>query len=385
MPAYDAFLLLSFGGPEGPDDVLPFLENVTRGRGIPRERLAEVGGHYHAYGGVSPINGQCRQLLEAAGAAFAACGIELPLYWGNRNWHPFIEDTVRQMSAGGVTRALAFTTSAYSSYSACRQYLEDIDRAVAAVHPANLPALHPGAPRIDKIRPYFNHPGFIEPFAASAEEALAGLAAGDQAGARLVFTAHSVPVGMAAASGSRSTGTAVPAAVGGRYGAELGEAARLISERVRGGSLPFDLVFQSRSGPPSVPWLEPDVNDHLAALAKGTLANGVPLPDGPPSAVVVVPVGFVSDHMEVVHDLDTEAAATAASLGLPFARAKAPGPTPRFAQMVRELVAERVSGAEPLALGSFGPRAYPAGDAESCPFDCCRYNPARPPVTGRTS
>jgi ferrochelatase len=316
-------------------------------------------------------------LLEAAGAAFAAGGIELPFYWGNRNWHPFIEDTVRQMSADGVTRALAFTTSAYSSYSACRQYLDDIDRAVAAVGP--------GAPRIDKIRPYFNHPGFIEPFAASAEEALAGLAARVQAGARLVFTAHSVPVGMAAASGSRSTGTAVPAAVGGRYGAELGEAARLISERVRGGSLPFDLVFQSRSGPPSVPWLEPDVNDHLAALAKGTLANGEPLPDGPPSAVVVVPVGFVSDHMEVVHDLDTEAAATAASLGLPFARAKAPGPTPRFAQMVRELFAERVSGAEPLALGSFGPRAYPAGDAESCPTDCCRYNPARPPVTGRSS
>jgi ferrochelatase len=377
MPAYDAFLLLSFGGPEGPDDVLPFLENVTRGRGIPRERLAEVAGHYHAYGGVSPISGQCRHLLEAAGAAFAAGGIDLPLYWGNRNWHPFIEDTVRQMSADGVTRALAFATSAYSSYSACRQYLDDIDRAVAA--------FGPGAPRIDKIRPYFNHPGFIEPFAASAEEALAGLAAGVQAGARLVFTAHSVPVGMAAASGSRSTGTAVPAAVGGRYAAELGEAARLISERVRGGSLPFDLVFQSRSGPPSVPWLEPDVNDHLAALAKGTLANGEPLRDGPPSAVVVVPVGFVSDHMEVVHDLDAEAAATAASLGLPFARAKAPGPTPRFAQLVRELVAERVAGAEPLALGSFGPRAYPAGDAESCPFDCCRYNPARPPVTGRSS
>jgi protoporphyrin/coproporphyrin ferrochelatase len=377
MPAYDAFLLLSFGGPEGPDDVLPFLENVTRGRGVPRERLTEVAGHYRAYGGVSPINGQCRQLLEAAGAAFAAGGIDLPLYWGNRNWHPLIEDTVRQMREDGVTRALAFATSAYSSYSACRQYLDDIDRAVAAVGP--------GAPRIDKIRPYFNHPGFIEPFAAGAEEALAGLTAGVQAGARLVFTAHSVPVGMAASSGSPSTGTAVPGAVGGRYAAELREAARLISGRVRGGSLPFDLVFQSRSGPPSVPWLGPDVNDHLAALAKGTLANGEPLREGPPSAVVVVPVGFVSDHMEVVHDLDAEAAATAASLGLPFARAKAPGPTPRFAQMVRELVAERVSGAEPLALGSFGPRAYPAGGAESCPFDCCRYNPARPPVTGRSS
>jgi ferrochelatase len=377
MPAYDAFLLLSFGGPEGPDDVLPFLENVTRGRGVPRDRLADVAEHYHAYGGVSPINGQCRQLLKAVGTAFAAGGTDLPLYWGNRNWHPFIEDTVRQMSADGVTRALAFVTSAYSSYSACRQYLDDIDRAVAAAGP--------GAPGIDKIRPYFNHPGFIEPFAASVEEALAGLTGSVQAGARLVFTAHSVPVGMAASSGSPSTFTAVPGVIGGRYAAELREAARLISERVRGGSLPFDLVFQSRSGPPSVPWLEPDVNDHLAALAKGTLANGEPLREGPPSAVVVVPVGFVSDHMEVVHDLDVEAARTAASLGLPFARAKAPGPTPRFAQMVRELVAERVSGAEPLALGSFGPRAYPAGGAGSCPPDCCRYNQKRPPVTGRSS
>jgi len=377
MPAYDAFLLLSFGGPEGPDDVLPFLENVTRGRGIPRERLDDVAEHYHAYGGVSPINGQCRQLLNAVGTAFAADGIDLPLYWGNRNWHPFIELTVRQMSADGVTRALAFVTSAYSSYSACRQYLDDIDRAVAAVGP--------GAPGIDKIRPYFNHPGFIEPFAASVEEALAGLTEGVQAGARLVFTAHSVPVGMAASSGSPSTFTAVPGVIGGRYAAELREAARLISERVRGGSLPFDLVFQSRSGPPSVPWLEPDVNDHLAALAKGTLANGEPLREGPPSAVVVVPVGFVSDHMEVVHDLDVEAAQTAASLGLPFARAKAPGPAPRFAQMVRELVAERVSGAEPLALGSFGPRAYPAAGAGSCPPDCCRYNQKRPPATGRSS
>jgi ferrochelatase len=379
MAAYDAFLLLSFGGPEGPDDVLPFLENVTRGRGVPRERLAEVAEHYHAYGGVSPINDQCRSLLAAVGTAFAAGGIDLPLYWGNRNWHPFIESAVRQMSADGVTRAIAFVTSAYSSYSACRQYLDDIDRAVAAVGP--------GAPRIDKIRPYFNHPGFIEPFAATVEAALAGLPAEVQAGARLVCTAHSVPVGMAAASGSPSTGTmlastGVPGAVGGRYAAELREASRLIAERVRGGSLPFDLVFQSRSGPPSVPWLEPDVNDHLAALAKGTHPNGEPLREGPPSAVVVVPVGFVSDHMEVVHDLDVEAAETAASLGLPFARAKAPGPTGRFADMVRELVAERVSGAEPLALGRFGPRAYPAsalaGAAESCPSDCCRYAQQRP-------
>jgi ferrochelatase len=368
MPAYDAFLLLSFGGPEGPDDVLPFLGNVTRGRGVPPERLEEVAGHYYAAGGVSPINAQCRDLLSAVEAAFAAGGIDLPLYWGNRNWHPFIEDTVRQLKADGVERAVAFVTSAYSSYSACRQYLDDIDRAVAAVGP--------GAPRIDKIRPYFNHPGFIEPFAASVETALAGLPAQARAGARLVFTAHSVPAGMAASSGSVSRGTAA-AGAGGRYAAELREASRLIAERVRGATLPFDLVFQSRSGPPSVPWLEPDVNDYLRALAKGTGASGDPLPDGPPSAVVAVPVGFVSDHMEVVHDLDVEAAQTAASLGLPFARAKAPGPTPRFAEMVAELVAERTAGAEPRALGPFGLGAFADG-AAACPADCCRYAPSRP-------
>jgi len=379
MPAYDAFLLLSFGGPEGPDDVLPFLENVTRGRGIPRQRLAEVAEHYYAVGGVSPINAQCRDLLAGIGAAFHADAVQLPLYWGNRNWQPLLENTVRRMAADGVRRAVAFATSAYSSYSACRQYLDDIDRAVAAVGP--------GAPRIDKIRPYFNHPGFIEPFAASAEAALASLPGPARAGARLVFTAHSIPLGMAASSGSAAQGTAVPGSVGGRYQAELAEASRLIAERVRGGSLGYDLAFQSRSGPPSVPWLEPDVNDHLAALAKGLVpggraANGDPLPPGPPPAVVVVPVGFVSDHMEVVHDLDVEAAATAASVGLEFARAAAPGVTPRFAAMVRELVAELDSGAPALALGGFGPRGYPdgahPGGGHACPADCCRYTPARP-------
>jgi ferrochelatase len=368
MPAYDAFLLLSFGGPEGPDDVIPFLENVTRGRGIPAERLEEVAEHYNAFGGVSPINAQCRDLLSAVGTVFAADGIDLPLYWGNRNWDPFIEDTVRQMKADGVQRAVAFVTSAYSSYSACRQYLDDIERVVAAVGP--------GAPRIDKIRPYYNHPGFIEPFAASVEEALAGLPAQAQTRARLVFTAHSVPEGMATSSGSVSKGTAVTG-VGGRYAAELREASRLITERVRGATLPFDLVYQSRSGPPNAPWLEPDVVDHLKALAEGTFTTGEPLHEGPPSAVVVAPVGFVHDHMEVVHDLDVEAAETATSLGLPFARAKAPGPTPRFAAMVGELVAERLSGAQPQALGSFGLGAFADG-AEACPFDCCRYTPKRP-------
>ncbi len=379
MPAYDAFLLLSFGGPEGPDDVPPFLENVTKGRGVPKERLAEVAEHYYAQGGVSPINAQCRDLLAAIDPALRAGGIDLPLYWGNRNWYPFLEDTVRQMAADGVRHAIAFVTSAYSSYSACRQYLDDIDAAVAAVQagPPGAPGAG-GAPRIDKIRPYFNHPGFIEPFAASVAQALAGLPAAAQAAPRLVFTAHSVPLAMAEASGSRSAGTAVPGGAGGRYAAELREASRLIAERVRDHDLPFDLVFQSRSGPPSVPWLEPDVNDHLAALAKGLFPDGTPVPEGVPSAVVTVPVGFVSDHMEVVHDLDVEAAQTAASLGLPFARAKAPGLTPRFAAMVRELVAERVSGAPALSLGEFGIGAF-AGGALNCPADCCRYVAGRRP------
>jgi ferrochelatase len=382
MPAYDAFLLVSFGGPEGPDDVLPFLENVTRGRGIPADRLAEVAEHYYAVGGVSPINGQCRDLLASIGPALRASGLDLPLYWGNRNWAPYLADTVRQMKADGVGRAVAFATSAYSSYSACRQYLDDIDQAVAAVGP--------GAPRIDKIRPYFNHPGFVEPFAAGVEAALARLPAAAQAGARLVFTAHSIPLAMAAGSGSVTLGTAVRSAdsggmPGGRYETELREAAALIAGRVRGGALGYDLVFQSRSGPPSVPWLEPDVSDHLAALAKGTLPGGGPLPGGPPSGVVAVPVGFVSDHMEVVHDLDVEAAETAAALGLPFTRAAAPGPSPQFAAMAAELVAELTAGAPPRALGRLGPRAY-AADAfapggHACPADCCRYSPARRPAS----
>jgi ferrochelatase len=350
MPDYDAFLLLSFGGPEGPDEVMPFLENVTRGRGIPPERLAEVAEHYQAYGGVSPINGQCRDML----AAIKAAGLDLPAYWGNRNWHPFLEDTVRQMADDGVRRAVAFVTSAYSSYSACRQYRDDIERAVEAIGPRS--------PKIDKIRPYFNHPGFIEPFAANTAAALATLPADVRDDARLVFTAHSVPVGMAAVSGSVSAGTAMPQAVGGRYAAELAEAARLITQRVRGESAGFDLVWQSRSGPPSAPWLEPDICDHLRALA----SDGV-------SAAVVVPVGFVSDHMEVIHDLDTEARSVAESLGMGFARAAAPGSSQRFAQMVRELVAERTAGEPGEALGAFGPAA---GD---CPADCCRYVPKGKP------
>jgi len=378
---YDAFLLLSFGGPEGPDDVLPFLQNVTRGRGVPPERLTEVAEHYLAFGGVSPINAQCRELLAAVRADFAARGVDLPLYWGNRNWQPYLKDTVAQMAADGVRRAVAFVTSAYSSYSACRQYWDDIDKARACTGP--------DAPVIDKIRPYFNHPGFIEPFGDAVRAALGEV----PSGSRLVFTAHSVPVGMAATSGSASAGTA-SAAPGGRYRAELAEAARLVAERAlsdpsdparpsdpsRPPDLsrpsPFDLVYQSRSGSPSVPWLEPDICDHLAVLAK----EGVP-------GVVVVPIGFTSDHMEIVQDLDVAAAQTAAGLGIRFARAGTPMSDPRsavaggrppvdprFAGMVTDLVLERMGVAEPASLGDLGPAA---GD---CPADCCRYQAGRRPA-----
>ena len=341
MPAYDAFLLVSFGGPEGPDDVMPFLENVTRGRGIPPDRLAAVAEHYYAVGGVSPINQQCRDMLTAIQAEFSVGGISLPVYWGNRNWPPYLTDTVRAMAEAGVRRAIAFVTSAYSSYSSCRQYLDDIERARAAVGP--------GAPQIDKIRRFFNHPGFIEPFAANADAALATLPPELGEDAHLVFTAHSIPVAMADASGPGG---------GRRYVAELTEAARLIAERTDGGSHPRTLAYQSRSGPPSQPWLEPDVCDHLSDLAK----SGV-------EAVVVVPVGFVSDHMEVRHDLDVEAAQSAESLGLAFARAATPGTRPRFASMITELVRERLAlpEVEPRALGTMG---VPSQD---CPADCCRY------------
>jgi ferrochelatase len=339
---YDAFVLLSFGGPEKPDDVMPFLRNVVRGRGVPEERLAAVAEHYMHFGGVSPINQQCRDLLAAVRADFSANGVSLPLYWGNRNWAPYLADTVRDMADDGVRRAIALVTSAYSSYSSCRQYLEDIERARAAVGP--------DAPQIDKIRRFYNHPGFIEPFAENTRAALATLPADVRDQAHLVFTAHSIPVAMADASGPGG---------GLRYVAELTEAARLIAERSDGGTHPWTLAYQSRSGPPSVPWLEPDVNDHVADLAKsGT------------TAVVVIPVGFVSDHMEVRHDLDIEAARTAESLGLPFARAATPGSHPGFAAMITELVRERIALSDGQAQG----------EPHTCPADCCRYTPARRPA-----
>jgi ferrochelatase len=331
----DGFLLLSFGGPEGPADVLPFLRNVTRGRGVPDERLAEVAAHYEYFGGVSPINDQNRALLAAVAAEFHTHDIGLPLYWGNRNWAPFVDDTVEQMRLDGVTRAFVFATSATGGYSSCRQYRENL--AAAQVD---------GAPELVKLRHYFDHPGFV----AANVDGLRATMRTVAADARLVFTAHSIPLSM--------NETAGPS--GGLYLAQQRETARLVAEAVRGPGAEFDLVWQSRSGPPRVPWLDPDINDHLRALD----ADGV-------RSVVVCPTGFVSDHLEVMWDLDHEARATAAGLGLEFARSPTPSSHPAFVRMIRELVEEQLVGAEPLRLGDLGLCGV------DCPPWCC-LAPQRP-------
>lgn len=337
----DALVVISFGGPEAPEDVLPFLRNVTRGRSIPPERLEEVAAHYQHFGGASPINAQNRGLIAALRADFTAHDLDLPIYFGNRNWTPYLTDTVREMRADGVRRALGFVTSAYSSYSACRQYQEDIAAARAAVGT--------GAPEVLRLRQFFNHPGFIAPNVDAVRRARASLddarAAGEPAGrTRLVFTAHSVPATMADTAGPS----------GDAYVTQLLDAAGLVATAAAP-DLGWDLVWQSRSGPPQVPWLEPDVSDHLEALA----ARGV-------EAVVVAPIGFVSDHIEVRWDLDNEAAATAGKLGLDFVRADTPGTDPRFVAMVRELVLERIHPGSPRrALGRLGP------SHDVCPPGCC--------------
>jgi ferrochelatase len=329
---FDALLVLSFGGPEGPDEVRPFLENVTRGRGVPPERLDAVEEHYRHFGGVSPINARNRELIAAIRER-----IDLPVYFGNRNWHPMVEDTVAEMARDGVRRALVFATSAYGGYSACRQYDEDIVRAREAAGP--------DAPELTKLRHFFDHPLFVSAFADAVRAAAAGL--GEY---RLVFTAHSVPVSADAASGPPGDG-------GHRYSKQIAEAARLVASDV--GVTDYDVVWQSRSGPPQVPWLEPDILDHLDALH----AKGVP-------AVVLCPVGFVSDHLEVVWDLDTEAAEKAAELGMGFARAIAPSGDPRFAQLVVELVKEHLSDAPVRKLSTF-PVAGCTLNGAPCAVGCC--------------
>ena len=345
LAPYDSLLLVSFGGPEQPDDVVPFLENVTRGRGIPRERLVEVGQHYYLFGGRSPINDQCRDLLAALRSELDRRGIDLPLHWGNRNWAPYLDAEVQAMGAAGHRRALAVLTSAYPSYSSCRQYRENLYDAVQGTEVA-----------VDKIRHYSDHPGFVT---ASVDATLAALESlGEHADdARLVFVTHSIPTAMAQTSGPTPR-----SADGGYVDWHLAVAAavtRQVNAR-RGQEHGHDLAFCSRSGPPSQPWAEPDVNDHLTALH----AAGTP-------AVVVVPIGFISDHMEVIYDLDTEAKETAEGLGLPFARAATAGTHPAFVAGLVDLMLERAAatrGEEPeRPVVEGGPVGW-----YDCQPDCCR-------------
>lgn len=339
---FDALLVLSFGGPEAPADVMPFLERVTSGRGVPRERLLEVAGHYDHFGGVSPINRRNRELIDRVRAELAGQGIELPVYFGNRNWHPLVEDTLAEMADDGVRRALVFATSAYGGYSACRQYHEDIRRAREAVGQR--------APELVKLRQFFDHPDFVTTAADAVRAALAGLTDEQREQARLVFTAHSVP-------GAADRVSGPPAEGGHRYSRQVAEAARLVAADL--GMTEYDVVWQSRSGPSSVPWLEPDILDHLETLH----TKSVP-------AVVLCPVGFVSDHVEVVWDLDNEAKDWALRHGMGFARAATAGQDLRFARMVVELVREQTGGAPARALGQV-PSAGAGTNGTPCAQDCC--------------
>ncbi len=334
---YDAILLTSFGGPEAPDEVMPFLENVLRGKNVPHERMLEVAKHYYEFGGKSPINDQNRQLIAALKAGLATHGPHLPIYWGNRNWHPLLTDTLQQMKSDGIRQALAFVTSAYSSYSGCRQYRENIAAAQQAVGA--------GAPQVDKLRAFYNHPGFIATLVDRVRHALAKLPEDQRASANLIYTAHSIPLSMAQTSD---------------YEKQLLETGRLVAEAL--GRSDWRLVYQSRSGPASQPWLEPDILDYLREVKS----------HGTATSVVIAPIGFVSDHMEIIFDLDTQARELCETLGLQMVRAETAGTHPRFIQMIRELITERMDPSQPrLALGILGPRP------DICPPDCCRV-PARP-------
>lgn len=334
---YDCFLLVSFGGPEGPDDVMPFLENVLRGKPVPRERMLEVAEHYYHYGGVSPINAQNRELIAAIENQFAADGIDLPVYWGNRNWHPMLPDTMRQMKADGRRRAIAFFTNMFSCYSGCRQYRENVAAAQAEVGV--------GAPRVDKIRFGFNHPGFVNPMVENVQKAIGAIDA-DRNSTPVLFTAHSIPDSMADFCD---------------YQKQLQEASRLVAEAA--GVQDWRLVFQSRSGPPQQPWLEPDVCDAIEAMDDAEKLD----------KVIIVPIGFVSDHMEVIYDLDDEAAKLCEERKIAMARAGTVGTHPDFVKMISTLVRERRGEIDDrVALGELG--AW----HDVCPKNCCQYKPMRP-------
>ena len=337
---YDAILVVSFGGPESQEDVIPFLENVLRGRNIPRERMLAVAEHYYHFDGKSPINQQTRDLILALEAELTQHGPKLPIYWGNRNWHPMLADALRQMKQDGIRRALAFVTSAYSSYSGCRQYREDISRAQNQVGG--------GAPEVDKLRVFFTHPGFIEATEERLRDALREVPASARENIQVVYTAHSIPISMANACD---------------YGRQLEEVRKQVSARL--GISNDALVYQSRSGAPEQPWLDPDILDYLREVKADDRA----------SAVVLAPISFISDHMEVLYDLDIEARQVCDSLSLPMVRAKTVGVHPKFVAMVRELILERMTpNAERRALGTLEPRP------DVCAEDCCPapQRPGRP-------
>ncbi len=347
---YDALLVVSFGGPESHADVIPFLENVLRGRNVPHERMLAVAEHYYHFDGKSPINQQTRELIAAIEAELAQHGPSLPVYWGNRNWHPMLADTLRKMRDDGIRRALAFVTSAYSSYSGCRQYREDIVRAQKEVGADVLNKDDPeqAVPEIDKLRVFFNHPGFIEATESRVSDALNEIPANARENVQIVYVAHSIPISMASTSD---------------YVRQLEEVRRLVSSRLNVKN--DELVYQSRSGAPGQPWLEPDILDYLREVKTRNLA----------SAVVLAPISFISDHMEVLYDLDIEARQLCDFLNLPMARAKTVGVHAKFIAMIRELILERIHpGTERRALGSLGSRA------DSCADDCCPapQRPAQP-------
>lgn len=334
---YDALLIVSFGGPEGMADVMPFLENVLRGRNVPPERMRAVAHHYELFGGISPINSQNRALIAALEKELKANGPHLPIYWGNRNWHPMLADTLRQMADDGIKHALAFFTSAYSSYSGCRQYREDLQRAQADVGNAT--------PQVEKLRAFYNHPGFIEPNVDNLRAALRQIPEERRERAHIAFTAHSIPLSMATNCD---------------YEAQLLETCRLVAEGAEHNL--WRLVFQSRSGTPTQPWLEPDICDYLRELKEKGAEDAI-----------IAPVGFISDHMEVLYDLDTEARALSERIGLNMIRASTVGAHPTFIKMIRELILERTTADYPKRfLGTRG------ASHDVCPADCCLMSAGRP-------
>ena len=338
---YDAVLFVSFGGPEKREDVIPFLENVLRGRNVPRERMLEVAEHYYHFDGVSPINQQNRELITAVEAKLKEQGIEIPIYFGNRNWHPLLPDTLQQMADDGVKTAIAFMTSTFSSYSGCRQYRENVYAAQAVVGPA--------APNVDKIRAFYNHPQFISACVARVREAINLLPTETQPDFQIAFTAHSIPNSMACTCD---------------YVQQLTESCRLVAEALNLPTQRWSLVYQSRSGRPQDPWLEPDILDHIDSLKQSGCKS-----------LVISPIGFLSDHMEILFDLDEEAAHMCTEVGISMSRAASVGTHPDFVQCVVKLILERLtSDQEQLAIGKYGP------NWDVCPADCCPapQRPGRP-------